>query len=70
MIDSALAGVNARITSGPEILRITVLVVPPGIGDSIKFEWRVVAIVLMCIPNMYFQLDESCNKTIKITLMD
>jgi hypothetical protein len=46
-VDSALAGVNSvRVISGPEILLISVSVVPPGVGDCIELQWSVVAIVL------------------------
>ena len=46
-IDPALAGVNSvRVFSSPKILRISVSVVPPGVGDGNKFEKGVVAIVL------------------------
>jgi predicted AAA+ superfamily ATPase len=37
---------SVRIISGPEILRISISVVPPGIRNFIKFKWGVVTIVL------------------------
>jgi hypothetical protein len=46
-INSALTGVNSGfVISGPEILRISVFVVPPGIDDVIQFKWSKIAIVL------------------------
>jgi hypothetical protein len=45
-IDAALAGVNAVVAAGPKVFRISVFVVPPGIGDAIKLKRRKVAIVL------------------------
>jgi hypothetical protein len=45
-IDSTLTDMNVGVTAGPEILRISVSIIPPSIGDGIKFERSVVTIVL------------------------
>jgi hypothetical protein len=46
-INSALAGVNSGLViSSPEILRISVSVIPPGVFNVAKFKRGVVAIVL------------------------
>jgi hypothetical protein len=42
-----LTGVNSvRVISGPEILRISVFVVPPGVFNVAKFKRGVITIVL------------------------
>ena len=46
MVDAALTGVDAGIASRPEILGGSVPVIPPGIGNSIELERRVIAIIL------------------------
>ena len=38
---------NADVAAGPKILRISVFVVPPSIGNAIKLERRIIAIVLI-----------------------
>jgi hypothetical protein len=37
---------SVRVISGPEILRISVSVVPPGVFNVVKFKRSVIAIVL------------------------
>jgi len=45
-IDSTLTDMNVGVIAGPEILRISVSIIPPSIGDGFKFERSVVTIVL------------------------
>jgi hypothetical protein len=46
-VDSTLTGVNSGlIISSPEILRISVSVIPPGVFNVAKFKRGVVTIVL------------------------
>ena len=46
-INSALTGVNSGLViSGPEILRISVSIVPPGVFNVIKFKRGVITVVL------------------------
>jgi hypothetical protein len=46
-VDSALTGVNSGLViSGPEILRLSISVVPPGINDVIQLKRGKIAIVL------------------------
>ena len=46
MIDSALASVDAEVVSSPKVLRVSISVVPPRIGNAVDFKWRANAIVL------------------------
>ncbi len=46
MVDSALASVDAGVVSCPESLQFSSFVIPPRVGDAIKLERCVVAILL------------------------
>lgn len=46
-VNVALTGMGTGVASGPEILRISVSVVPPGISDVTKLQRGKVAIVLI-----------------------
>ena len=45
-VDTALAGVDTWITSGPEKFRILLFVIPSTVGGPVKFQWSVVTVVL------------------------
>ncbi len=42
-----LAGVDAVVTARPKVFRISVFVVPPGIGNAVRFKRCIVTIVLL-----------------------
>ena len=46
-VDSALTRVDSgHVISGPNVLRFSVPVVPPGISDVTEFKWGIVTVVL------------------------
>jgi hypothetical protein len=38
---------DVRVATRPEKFRISISVVPPGVGYIIKFQWRKIAVVLI-----------------------
>jgi hypothetical protein len=56
-VNVALTNMGTGVASGPEILRISVSVVPPGVSDVTKLQWGKVAIVLITNYNLvYFKI--------------
>jgi hypothetical protein len=45
-VDSALAGVDVCVHSGPKIFLVAVFVVPPGIGDIVELKYCEITVVL------------------------
>ena len=47
LINAALAVVAVVVANTrPKISRVSVLVIPPGIGDAVKFKWGIVTVIL------------------------
>ena len=44
--DLSAVAFGVWITSGPEKFRISFIVIPPTVGDPVKFQWNVVTVVL------------------------